>query len=775
MVRLLSLEASNFKRLNLQHPLEFGKGITLIAGQNESGKSTILDAILFALFTRTIRPSARPRDEDILQYGANKLTLNLLFAVQDRIFNVQRTVYRNRPNEAVLSEKLPNGKLNAIATKVNSVNDEIAKLLGGLSFDEIISSNVVAQKELNKIVTLKLGDRIAVINAFLNLESFNEAAKKLGDEKRAIEGTPSNLGTLPVAKQRLQDLERELEDWKTKRKELEDTQTKLADLQKKTEESRKKYQKTHELFTKLDTYQKELAKKNQLASDIKNKTETLKGIRKQLDSLETKQKELAPLIIESKNYEGINALGTTIEQLNRKADDLQNKQVQLQAKETSPPVKPEELKRAYEEIQSHPGRIELQKAQGIRQNAKTIMIISTVMALTGVALGLLVSWLLFTLVAAGVVGFGYATIQTGKASALMAQHAEYTAKSRSYEDRKKIYTNYENSLSTLRNQVAEARNQLSSHLGSIARYAETIRGMTKDPLQIAHDIKAKFDNEQSRFAILSNSVGQLEKDLKIGPQLEKQESDLTGQITSLKTQHDAVTLPDLPEGIAYSDEFLARTKTEDQSMHDMIVKNDADIVNMKESTSKLTKFLEEKKELPHQAEEQAKTVQGLERRVRVVNEARIGLDKTSETLRGRVRPGVEYYMSTFLPSVTMNRYKAVRLDEDYKLSVWDAEAGEYRPREVFSGGTEDQLLLVMRLAFALALTPEAKGTRPEFLFLDEPLGSSDEIRQGEIMQLLKVELAQYFKQILLVSHVQGLEQDVDHIFRLDSGRIAEEI
>jgi len=29
----------------------------------------------------------------------------------------------------------------------------------------------------------------------------------------------------------------------------------------------------------------------------------------------------------------------------------------------------------------------------------------------------------------------------------------------------------------------------------------------------------------------------------------------------------------------------------------------------------------------------------------------------------------------------------------------------------------------MRLAFALVLLPEVKGMRPEFMFLDEPLGS----------------------------------------------------
>lgn len=53
--------------------------------------------------------------------------------------------------------------------------------------------------------------------------------------------------------------------------------------------------------------------------------------------------------------------------------------------------------------------------------------------------------------------------------------------------------------------------------------------------------------------------------------------------------------------------------------------------------------------------------------------------------------------------------------------------------------------------------------------------STDEVRRGEIVQLLKTELAQYFKQILLVSHVHGLEQDVDHMVRLEAGRVTEAI
>jgi len=775
MVRLLSLEASNFKRLNLQHPLEFGKGITLITGHNESGKSSILDAILFALFTRTIRPSARPRDEDILQYGTNKLTLRLFFMVEDRTFVVEREIYRKKPNEATLNERLPNGSLTMIATKVNSVNDEIAKLLGGLTYDEIVASNVVAQKELNKVVALKLGDRIAVINAFLNLESFNLAAEKLADEKRAVEGTPSTLGALPVARERLEDLRKQLAEWKSKKKELEDTQTNLMDLSKKTEEKKKGYAETHELLVKLETYQKELARKNKISSDIKNKTELLDGFEKQIDDLESKQKELSSLKEDLRNYEGIDQLPTAMNQLSIAAQDLQTRQAQLETSEKSAPVSQAVLQKTYQEIQSYPGATVIQQAQTIRQNAKTVTIASALLTLAGAALGVLVSWFLFALVAGGIIGLMYATMQSGKASALTAQHADYLAKVRSYEEQTKIWMDYENRLTTLQTGVSKARQELVQVINALGRYQELSRGSTEDPVQIAYAIKNKFDEETSRCTVLSTKMDQLDKDLKKRPDLEKQGRSLSGEINELQKQHDAIILPKLPEGIAYSEDLLKQIRTEDQSLHDQIVKNLENIENMKDIVNKLTQFVGEKKDLPDQTESQEKHVQGLERRLRIVNDARTSLDKTSESLRTRVKPSVEYYMSIFLPSVTMNRYKAVKLDDEYKLSIWDAEAGEYRPREVFSGGTEDQLLLVMRLAFALALTPEARGTRPEFLFLDEPLGSSDEVRRGEIIQLLKTELAQYFKQVFLVSHIQGLEQDVDHIVRLEAGRIADQM
>ncbi len=774
MVRLLALEAMNFKRLSLQNPLNFSDGITLIAGQNESGKSTILDAILFSLFARTIRPSARPRDEDILQYGTNKLTLKLTFKVEDRTFVVERKIHRKRPNEATLSEILANGTGRTIATKVNSVNDEITKLLGGLTFEEIIASNVVAQKQLDRVVEQSRANRIGVINAFLNLGSFTQGAEELGEERSAIEGTPKTLGTLPVARQKLEELQKQLDGWNAEKKELEDSGRKMKALEASTEEKQGQYKKTHELASKLESYQKELAKKNQIASGIKNKTETFDGIKKQIDGLESKQKQLDALNEAWKKYRGIDDLSSRVDLLSKSADDLQNKRLQLQTKEYSAPISSEVLQKENEEVQNHPGSIGIQQARKMRQDARRVTIVGMLMILAGVALGVMVNWLLFALTAAGIVGLIYAVMLSGKGSALATQHADYLGKVQSYENQKKIYEDYQKELSALRVQVSEAIGRLVGDITAFPRYQE-ITQTSQEAVQIARSVKARFDQDKTESAVLSSRISELERDLVDRVGLEKQLENLSGQIQELRKQDDAAILPELPEGTTYSDDLLATTKIKDQNLHDVIVENLEAIRNTNETIGKLAKSVEEKKELPNQFEAQQKTVRALERRVRVVHDARMGIEKTSESLRTRVKPSVEHYMSMFLPSVTMNRYKIVSLNEDYNLSVWDAEAGELRAREVFSGGTEDQLLLVMRLAFALALTPEAKGTRPDFLFLDEPLGSSDDIRRDEIVQLLKTELAQYFKQILLISHIQGVEQDVDHIVRLEGGRITEQM
>jgi len=142
-------------------------------------------------------------------------------------------------------------------------------------------------------------------------------------------------------------------------------------------------------------------------------------------------------------------------------------------------------------------------------------------------------------------------------------------------------------------------------------------------------------------------------------------------------------------------------------------------------------------------------------------------------MRESFAPSVEEYMSWAVSHFTGGRYKAVRLDPNtYDVEVYDAEAGSWLRRDIYSGGTNDQFLLALRIAFTLSLLPSAKGVYPRFLVLDEPLGSSDAERRNRIIEFLAGELTRFFDQLLIITHVDVEEPPGSRVIVLEDGRVS---
>jgi exonuclease SbcC len=137
-----------------------------------------------------------------------------------------------------------------------------------------------------------------------------------------------------------------------------------------------------------------------------------------------------------------------------------------------------------------------------------------------------------------------------------------------------------------------------------------------------------------------------------------------------------------------------------------------------------------------------------------------------------VMPGTLAYMRTLLPAVTAQRYFDVRLADDYLIEVWDEAGAAWRKKNIFSGGTRDQMSLALRIAFALATLPEERGSAPGFLFLDEPLAGFDPERARALVELLTAGVvAESFDQIFLISHVPVDTHLFDAVIELQEGRV----
>lgn len=120
-----------------------------------------------------------------------------------------------------------------------------------------------------------------------------------------------------------------------------------------------------------------------------------------------------------------------------------------------------------------------------------------------------------------------------------------------------------------------------------------------------------------------------------------------------------------------------------------------------------------------------------------------------------VRPEMESLMSEFMAVLTDGRHEAVELTEDFTAIAHE----NGKPIEVVSGGTEDLIALAMRLALSQMIAARA-GHPLSLLILDEPFGSLDEVRRGNVLGLIR-KLATVFPQVITISHVDETRHAVD--------------
>ena len=766
MVKILSLYAVNFKRLSFEQPLKMPEGVTLICGPNESGKSTLLDAILYALYARVIRPSSRPTNEDLITYGKDRAIVSLDFSVGDRTFKVERRIYLKRPNTARLWEILPSG-LRLIATGQRPVTEEIEKLLGGISFHELISSNVVAQKDLEHLIEQGKEERKRVINTFLNLESFNKVLQDMNEERKNIEGTPSRPGKLTVEKQKLEGLQEKFRENKEKRKNLQETKQKVEQLKQEIKSLEERLNEIEKLCDVLEEYNRAYEEKRELTARIEEKRRLLQELESQLKNLEEVEEKLSQTLKKLEEYADLEEADKFLESassLNKKLSELR---IQLKEKREREKEIKDEISQVEEALQG----IDVEKVS--RLEKERILIWPYII---GAIVCFLLAFMLFTTNMS--IPYVFIPVLLGILFLfLVGRQISTESKLRQALSDLKRLQGLEEEHSILKDQTgiltsetSRIEQEITSICRGIRRYQKIFEKyqMSGPEAIIEAMLKVLKEDRQSKNR-LKERVRNLKAQLEGKPVIIARCRETHKELGDLEDALRKMKFPELPEGVTFSKDLLEQTRTQREDLGKKLARSKALLEESQEKVKELTRFIEENKDLPAKLEKQKEEVKKLEHELKVVKISIEALERTAEALRNRVHPNVERYMGIILPEITNGRYKAVQIDRNYNLKVWDPDAGEFKLKEVFSGGTEDQFLLSMRLAFALALLPEVKGMHPEFLFLDEPLASSDEERRDGIIRLLK-ELQSRFKQIFIISHIASLETEVQNIIRMENGQ-----
>ncbi|MCW4012178.1 MAG: AAA family ATPase, partial [Candidatus Bathyarchaeota archaeon] len=338
MFKLISLKAIGFKRLDLEEKLLFPDGRVLVHGRNESGKSTLMEAIHYALYGMPLRPSKNAGNEDIISYGREKATIELEFSIEDTIYQVHRDLFKKKTNYHLLNKREPNGDLTRVATGARNVNDEISEILHGIDSDALLNSCLVEQKELGKLESSTKQERIKAMSSLLNLEAFIDSRDNLKKDASDLDKTHKN--TLLE----LQRAEQAKQDYESAEKRLQQAETRLQAITAErltVQERLEQLEKDIAVIQQMKIHQTKI---NEAKTKLDGKKEELKILKNQLTEVEKAEEELEKVTAEipaaethladlEKQLETVQTLTELQEKIDKTESSIENINVRLTAAE----------------------------------------------------------------------------------------------------------------------------------------------------------------------------------------------------------------------------------------------------------------------------------------------------------------------------------------------------------------------------------------------------------------------------------------------------------
>ncbi len=195
-MRPLKLKVSAFGPFGGEVNIDFSKfglnNIVLISGDTGSGKTTIFDAITYALFART---SGGVREADMLRSDfANKDVLSFVeldFEYRNEVYKIKRLPRQLRPKKRGegFTERAPEVYLYKGDKLLSSSNREADKKIEdvlGINYDQYKQIAMIAQGDFIKLIHSDTDTRSKIFRKLFNTKLYERLEYALKDKKRSL-------------------------------------------------------------------------------------------------------------------------------------------------------------------------------------------------------------------------------------------------------------------------------------------------------------------------------------------------------------------------------------------------------------------------------------------------------------------------------------------------------------------------------------------------------------------------------------------------------------
>jgi len=157
----------------------FPEGLILIEGRNSSGKSSIVEAVLWAFWGSS---AILLSNEDLIRFGSAKCQVTIEFEVEGTEYVIDRSYERGGSMHVVLSQTV-DGQRRILGSKSGAVNRELFSILR-IGYQQALKTLLIRQGEVAELATATPARLRELIQDVYNLKIFDQVGNTLRDDKK---------------------------------------------------------------------------------------------------------------------------------------------------------------------------------------------------------------------------------------------------------------------------------------------------------------------------------------------------------------------------------------------------------------------------------------------------------------------------------------------------------------------------------------------------------------------------------------------------------------
>ena len=182
-----ALEIEGFTAFREKTPrIEFGDAeLFALTGPTGAGKSSLIDAMIFALYGSVPRLGAT-LVEPVISKGKQEARIRLDFTLADQHYTAVRVVRRTSTGGATTKEARLESGAEVLAATVKELNEQVLALIG-LDFEQFTTCVALPQGEFARFLKQTPGDRQKLLSQLLGLDVYKRVrAEAVAAQKVAL-------------------------------------------------------------------------------------------------------------------------------------------------------------------------------------------------------------------------------------------------------------------------------------------------------------------------------------------------------------------------------------------------------------------------------------------------------------------------------------------------------------------------------------------------------------------------------------------------------------